>query len=164
MRAKELIVSCLIFYLLALLQTSFFTYFNILGQTPNLILVFLFFLIFREKKHLTFILLNTCMAGFFLDIFSNRHMGISILVLSAEVIFLENLLKNIRRENILVFILFFVLFALIYEQALVLFDYFMIRSRGFILDRFILLRTLYGSMVIILCLALKSLKISKARE
>ncbi len=110
------------FFLLAILQISFFSHFSILGQIPNLILSVLFLLVFFEKADETFLLPGIFFAGFFSDIFSSRLLGISILILGLDVLLMKKVLKNVKKQNVLVFIFLFLLFAIFYQGLLVVID------------------------------------------
>lgn len=70
-----------LFFLLALLQTSFFVHFRVFGIMPNfLLLAVLIVNIFESPRDLTGIYL-ALFAGFLWDIFSSEFIGYHILVL-----------------------------------------------------------------------------------
>lgn len=71
-----------LFYFFALLQNSFFVYFNFLGSVPNFVFILYFTLIFFEKKDGYYAtIFYAILAGLFLDIFSANSLGISIALL-----------------------------------------------------------------------------------
>lgn len=74
----------IMFYLLALLQASFFAHFAFFGAFPNLVFIFLFLLIFfGGKKMKTSSIIYAIFAGIILDIFSGAILGFSAVLLIA---------------------------------------------------------------------------------
>lgn len=74
-----------LFYFFAVLQTSFFAYFNILGQAPNLVFILFFIFVFftnTKKNYFLKTLLLAFWAGFLLDVFSVIPIGVSIVLLA----------------------------------------------------------------------------------
>jgi len=70
----------LIFYLFALLQNSFFSYYSLLGAVPNLVFIFFFLLVFFSAHGWeNFVYAIT--AGIFLDLLSYTYIGPSIVLL-----------------------------------------------------------------------------------
>lgn len=76
------IIAIILFYFFALLQNSFFAYFNFFGAVPNFVFILFFIFTFFSKKesYLKTIFVAT-LAGFFLDILSVNKIGISIVFL-----------------------------------------------------------------------------------
>jgi rod shape-determining protein MreD len=117
------IISILLFYLLAILQTSFFMYFNLFGALPNLVFTLFFLLIFFNSKnqYLPAVFFGF-FAGLFLDIFSIFPIGSSIILLTIVGLLvkkIQSLLKEKKEDY--PFIYFIVLFAIslvIYELLL----------------------------------------------
>jgi len=78
---KYLIV-VLIFYLFAILQSSFFAHFNLFGAVPNLVFIFFILLVFFERKrNIAAFVFYSVAAGIFLDISSSSILGISVVFL-----------------------------------------------------------------------------------
>ncbi|MBL7156018.1 MAG: hypothetical protein ISS87_00230 [Candidatus Pacebacteria bacterium] len=119
---KRILILFLIFYMLAMLQTSFLQHF-FSGKIPNLVLIFLFLIIFFDIFK-TSANLKIILAGFFLDLFSNHILGISILIFYAGILIIKKLLKNFERSNFLLFIFSCLIFLLFYDLCISIFDYF----------------------------------------
>ncbi len=137
---KKIVGIIFIFYILALLQNSFFAHFSLLGSIPNLVFIFFFLLVFFEKKDKNgrmdnnyWIIFLAVTAGFFLDIFSYSYLGPSILLLMVLGVLLKKiqlLLKN--RENNYPFVYFlplFIFFILVYDLLIWLYFYFLDPSK-----------------------------------
>lgn len=140
---KRTLILFLIFYILILFQTSFLTHFEILGQAPNLVLIFLFLIIFFNLAPLS-IHWEAILAGFFLDLFSDYPIGISIFFLFLNTLLLKEILKNFKKTNIFVFTLLFLVFLCLYNCSLSVFDYFFEKSNFFRLDRFFSVQVIYN--------------------
>lgn len=91
---KKILISIIIFYFLALLQTSFLVHFSICGIVPNLILIVVILWNFFEKPKNYCGLYSAVIGGFFLDIFSNRFIGFYILILLALAIIIKLVLRK----------------------------------------------------------------------
>lgn len=75
-------VIILIFLIAALLQASFLPYFSIITVTPNILFILFFIIIFLKKeREYYYELFVVISAGFFMDIFSNSYLGVSIISL-----------------------------------------------------------------------------------
>ena len=72
---KQFLITLVIFYLLALLQTSFFVHFRMWGVVPNFIFILIIFINVFEKPQNNAGLLAGFVGGFFLDIFSSNFIG-----------------------------------------------------------------------------------------
>lgn len=72
----------LIFYLLALLQSSFFAHFTLWGAVPSLVLIFYVLLSFFSARGWE-IIFYSIVAGLLLDIFSSSLFGVSVILLMA---------------------------------------------------------------------------------
>ncbi len=121
------------FYFLGAAQNSFFGHFNILGATPNFILIFFFIFTFFSATKDTVLnwedLFLGITAGLFLDIFSNNYLGVNIILLLILSFFVKkslSLLKE-RQEHqlIMYFIPIFVLSLGFYNLFLNLSFYFL---------------------------------------
>jgi len=110
---KKALFIVVLFYLLTLLQNSFFAHFSFFGTTPNLVFIFFFILAFFVKIGREYqIIYFAALAGVLLDISSNKYLGPSILIL----LLLGYLLKRmqfslINRQDGYPFLYFIVLFA-----------------------------------------------------
>ena len=102
----------ILFYLFAILQTSFFIYFTLFGSVPNLIFILFFILIFFSNKNSYYsAIFFAILAGLFLDIFSVSNLGISIIVLTAIGLIVKKILSLLKEQNEdYPFVYFFVLF------------------------------------------------------
>ena len=91
---QKIVIFILIFYILALVQSSFLVHFTIKGMVPNLILISVILISFLEKpgNYLGFI--AAVSGGFFLDIFSSRLIGFEILILLLITLFIKMILKK----------------------------------------------------------------------
>lgn len=123
------VITTIIFFILALLQASFFSYFSVLGVVPNFVFILFFLILFFYKKDRIFIIFNAIVAGFCLDIFSTSIFAssiVSFLIISfiAEKLFL-NLKETGEKFSVFHFVLFFVLFFIFNELFLYLVDYFL---------------------------------------
>ena len=90
-------LSIIIIYLLALFQTSFLVHFSVWGMIPNFILLLVLVWNFFEDPESSFGIYNAFVAGFFLDIFSDRLIGFNILILVVVAIVLKIILNRYVR-------------------------------------------------------------------
>jgi len=120
---KKILVIIILFYFFALLQSSFFTHFNLFGIVPNLVFIFFSLLVFFQQKNKTHqLIFLAIIAGFVLDIFSYTYLGPSIVSLIVTGFLLkkiQSLLKN--REDSRPFIYFLPLFLVCFTVYEVLF-------------------------------------------
>jgi rod shape-determining protein MreD len=138
---KKVLIIILIFYLFALLQSSFLVHFNPYGITLNLVFILFSLLVFFEgpKGHpgnSSQILFLSVTAGFFLDIFSYTYIGPSIVAFIIIGFLLkktQSLLKN-REDNrpFVYFLPLFLIFFIVYEILLMLFLHFIDSSHALI--------------------------------
>lgn len=95
------IIIVFLFYLLAILQNSFFVHFNLFGATPNLVFILFFLLVFFEKNNASYkIIFYALFAGLFSDFFLSTYFGASIIIfllIGFSVKKIQTLLKE--REN-----------------------------------------------------------------
>ena len=119
------------FFIAALLQVSFVSYFNIMGLVPNLIFILFFILFFFSKKEESFFI--SLIAGFFLDIispsyllFSRQIFGISVIALSLVYFFQKLIIYFFKKDDSKYLIFYFLpLFSLnfiLYNAILYLFS------------------------------------------
>lgn len=91
---KKILAFIIFFYIFALFQTSFLVHLRIFGQIPNLILISIILINFFEKPEDYSGVFAAIIAGFFLDIFSEKSIGFSILILVALSLFIKLILKK----------------------------------------------------------------------
>lgn len=97
MNFKKSLILILFFYFLTLIETSFSAHFGIMAVVPNLVLITVLLLNFFEAPEKKYGILAAFIGGLFLDIFSARPIGISVLFLVLLAIFLKLVLKNYVR-------------------------------------------------------------------
>lgn len=95
---KRLLFLVLIFYVLVLIQTSFFIPFGGI----NLILLLTIFLNIFEKSEGTIGLSSSLIAGFFLDAFSNKPFGLYLFFLLALSLLIKLILKRYIQFPVLI--------------------------------------------------------------
>jgi len=95
---KRLLFLVLIFYVLVLIQTSFFIPF----RGINLILLLTIFLNIFEKSEGTIGLSSSLIAGFFLDAFSNKPFGFYLFFLVALSLLIKLILKRYIQFPVLI--------------------------------------------------------------
>ncbi|MFH1423847.1 MAG: rod shape-determining protein MreD [Candidatus Nealsonbacteria bacterium] len=93
---KRVLIILVVFYLLALLQTSFFIHFRIWGIVPNFILISAVLINVFEKPQKNTGIIAGFIGGLFLDIFSSGFIGFYALILPA----LSFLIKIIFRKYV----------------------------------------------------------------
>jgi len=101
MYIKKITILIILFYFLALLQTSFLVHFNILGKWISWSPSFIFILVvlwnlFEKSEHFLGVF-NALAGGFFLDVFSSKIIGFNILILLAIVLFIKLVFKKYVR-------------------------------------------------------------------
>ncbi len=77
------IIIFLLFYLFAVLQSSFFAHFNFLGTIPDLVFILFFSFIFFSRYDSVQLVFLSIAAGLFSDVFSSAHIGTSVILLMA---------------------------------------------------------------------------------
>lgn len=93
---KKILISLIAFYLLALLQVSFFIHLKIWGIVPNFILIAAILInVFEKPKNNAGIFIGFA-GGFLLDIFSSNFIGFYALILLT----LSFLIKIIFRKYV----------------------------------------------------------------
>jgi rod shape-determining protein MreD len=93
---KQILILLVAFYLLALLQTSFFIHFRVLGIIPNFILISVLLINIFENPQKNTGMFAGFFGGFFLDIFSSNFIGFYAFILLA----LSFLIKIIFRKYV----------------------------------------------------------------
>ena len=102
---QRFLILFLFFYILSLIQTGFLIHFNIKGGLPNLLLISVFLSIFLENPRKNFSFFGALVGGFFLDIFSNSFLGISIITLLLMTFLLKRVMLILRELNIFWFLI-----------------------------------------------------------
>ncbi len=92
--SKFLIPLILIFYFLALLQSSFLVHLLIFGFALNISLILVILINIFEASQKNLGLYSALMAGFCLDIFSTRLFGFWILIFLATAIFVKLIFRK----------------------------------------------------------------------
>lgn len=118
----KLLIITILFYILALIQNSFFVHFNILGAVPNFIFILFFILIFfssREKIYSWENLFYSFVAGFFLDIFYFSYFGRAFAVLMLISLIVKKLFSFLKQRKdkypVIYFVPLFLIFFIIYD-------------------------------------------------
>jgi len=88
------IAIALAFYCFALIQSSFLIHFNIYGFVPNLILISVLLLNLFESPEKKSGLFFSAFGGFLVDVFSNRPIGLNLLIYLVLAFAIKYLLKN----------------------------------------------------------------------
>lgn len=94
---SRIILFFLLFYILALVQISFFAHFPFLNGIPNILIVFVFLLNLFENADSRAGMFAACVAGFFLDVFSQGIFGFWIGMLFAGALLIKFLKRNYVR-------------------------------------------------------------------
>lgn len=94
---KKILFFVILFYFLALIQTSFMAHFSVWGLIPNLIFLLVIVWNIFEKSKNNFGIYQSAAAGFFLDIFSSKIIGFNIIILIFLAITIKLFLKSYVR-------------------------------------------------------------------
>lgn len=97
MKIIKVILLIILFYFLALVQSSFLVHFKIFGWTPNIILIAVIFWSIIENPKKYYVLWISLIGGFFLDVFSVRFFGFNMLLLFFVSLFFKFIFKNYVR-------------------------------------------------------------------
>ena len=115
MRFVKYPLIAILFFFLALLQTSFLPHFSIMGAAPSLVFIFFFILVFNEclkrkffNQEYYFALFLVVLAGLFLDIFSPFYFGLSIISLLGVYALVKTIMYFVREQRDRYFILYFI--------------------------------------------------------
>lgn len=98
---KKLLILIIFFYILALLQTSFFIHFSFFRFSPNIILISQILITLFEDPNKNLAIFSAVSAGFFWDIFSGNLIGFGIFTLLLISVFLKIVLRKYVRIPIL---------------------------------------------------------------
>ena len=78
---QKYLPAVLIFFILAVMQNSFFSHFAFFGSTPNLVFIFFILLVFFSGRHSSGeIIIYSFLGGFFADIYSYNFLGTSAIL------------------------------------------------------------------------------------
>jgi len=144
---KEFILVLIVLFILSLIQVSF-PALSVLGVRPNLVLVFIFLLLFFErssKKLFSLSYFGAITGGLFLDIFSSFPLGGRSLLFFALILVIEKALDFLTTRNVMVFTSLIVLFLLLYNLVLHL-----LISNEFSLNS-LLVKITYNSTLALIC-------------
>ena len=75
---KKIIFAIVGFYLLTLLQSSFFVHFS--NYVPNFVLIAVILINLLEKQKNNFGIISSLIGGFFLDVFFSSYIGYYVLI------------------------------------------------------------------------------------
>lgn len=90
----------IIFYFLAILQTSFFSHFGVLGGIFNPIFIIVILVNFIEKSEGFFGIFLAIIGGLFLDVFSAGFIGRNVLILLGLSLIIKFTLRRYVRAPI----------------------------------------------------------------
>ncbi|MBZ1345419.1 MAG: rod shape-determining protein MreD [Candidatus Nealsonbacteria bacterium] len=94
---KKVLIFCLGFYILALLQASFFPGLGLSGPIFNFILIFVLLSNLLENPRKYNGITSAFWGGFFLDIFSENPIGLNLLILPLLAILIKIILRKYVR-------------------------------------------------------------------
>lgn len=126
---KKFLFTFLLFYFLVVFQTSFLVSFSIKGQVPNFVLIALFLITFLGKEMSSFFPIESFLAGFFLDLFSSKTFGLSIVILVVITFLLKKILKGLRVDNFASFAFLLPIFLIDYELSIAVFDFLILKKQ-----------------------------------
>ncbi len=115
-----------LFYLFAMLQSSFFAHFSLFGAVPNFIFIFFFLIVFFTPKKMNYIILfYAIIAGLFLDIFSYTYFGASVVLLIIIGYLTKKMQASLKEKKdkypFIYFLPIFLICLIIYELMLMLY-------------------------------------------
>ena len=97
---KKIILLIIVFYFLALFQSSFFAHFGILGFVANLTLLSVILInVFITDTY--FGLFSAVIGGFFWDVFSSQFFGYHVLILLLIASLIQVILKKYVRTSLI---------------------------------------------------------------
>lgn len=78
----SVLITIILFYFFAILQSSFFIHFNFSGAVPNLVFIFFFLIVYFSSQKIDYkIFVYATVAGLFLDIFSYTYFAVHVVLL-----------------------------------------------------------------------------------
>jgi len=94
------IITILLFYFFAILQSSFLVHFNLFGAVLNLVFIFFFLNVFFAPKKIGYeIILYAVVAGIFSDIFSYAFFGLSSVLLVIIAYFSKKMQTSLKEKH-----------------------------------------------------------------
>ena len=161
---KKFLFFALFFYILAILQSSFFVHFKLFGGVANLVLLAVILIIFFEKPKELSGLFIAGIGGFYLDVFSDFYIGTSVFLL----IFLSFLAKKIldlfHQRKIIHFIFIFFLIFVLYNIGALFIDAVVKFSFSFCFEELTLAEIIYNLLIGLFCFYLIKLCFPKVLE
>lgn len=115
---RKLLLATLLFYVLALFQSSFLAPLGLGGIFPNLILVAVLLFNILEPPQKYFGKMAGLIGGFFLDVFSALPLGTGVLTLGLLALMLKRVAPPFKRINLISFLFLFLLGLILYEILL----------------------------------------------
>ncbi len=91
---RKALILILIFFILALLQSSFLVFFSFKGRLLNLIIVLVVIINLAEDPKSKLGIFASLLGGFFLDLLSAGYFGQNMLMLSLISIFIKQFMKK----------------------------------------------------------------------
>ncbi len=147
---RKYLLIIFLFCFFALLQNSFFTYFNLFGGVPNLIFALFFLLIFFANQNSAIqVVLWAVVAGFFLDIFSYSFIAPSIILLVVLGLIIKKIQSTLKTRDdnypavyyVPLFVFSFLAYALIISIYL---NYIEVRKIAFVFSFNIIFSLIYS--------------------
>src|SRR4030042_176178 len=112
---KRFLTIIIFFYILYLLQNSFFAHFSVFGIIPNFILISVIFFLLFESPEENFGFFVAGLGGFFIDIFSNYPFGATFIFMLALAFILKKISSFFQKTTILWFSLSSLLALILYN-------------------------------------------------
>jgi rod shape-determining protein MreD len=112
---KKYLIVILIFFFLVVFEESFLSHFEILGTSPNLLLIFIFLLNFLESEKKNFGIFAGFAGGIILDFSSTFPMATFALTLGILSFLIKKLGFLFQKSNILTFSIIFAFFFFFYK-------------------------------------------------
>lgn len=141
---RRVIALIILFYFLALFQTSFLVHFKFKGGVLNLVLVFIILISFFEQKEKHYGFLSGIIGGLYLDIFSSIFFGLFTLLAVATSLLIKIVKPFFETKKFISF--FIILFSslLFYQLVLALITL----SRDFYFNIFTFLYNCLAGLII----------------
>jgi len=94
---KKILLLIIFFYTISLLESSFLIHFKFFSCFPSIILISQILITLLEDPEKNLAIFSAIIAGFFWDIFSDRPIGLGILILLLTSLFLKIFLRKYVR-------------------------------------------------------------------
>jgi len=122
LRKKDFLI-IILFYFLALIQSSFLSHFAIRGVSPNLILITVLLFCLFESPEGSLGKSSGFSGGFFLDVFSASPLGTATFSLFFTAFISKKVLQDLKKIDFPFVFLFFVLAVLLFELLALFFSF-----------------------------------------